>query len=91
MAERYFQRALELKADSPETLVKLAEIYERLRRLTEAAGLTDRALQLNGACAPALLLRARLDRQGRLIEAEQCLRSFLLSKSEPAIAGAGLV
>ena len=37
MAERYLQRALEQKDVSPEILVKLAEIYERLRRSEEAA------------------------------------------------------
>jgi tetratricopeptide (TPR) repeat protein len=90
MAERYFQRALEQKDVSPETLVKLAELYERLRRLAEAADLTDRALRLDGACASALLLRAKLDRQaGQLNEAEKHLRSFLLSKSEPAIRAQG--
>jgi tetratricopeptide (TPR) repeat protein len=90
MAERYFQRALELKDISPGTLVKLAEIYERIRRLAEAADLTDRALRLDGACAPALLLRAKLDRQaGRFNEAEKLLRSFLLLKSEPAIRTQG--
>jgi tetratricopeptide (TPR) repeat protein len=78
MAERYFQRALEQKDVSPETLVKLAELYERLRRVDDAAALIDRALQANSACAPALLLRAKLDRQaGRLVTAEKLLRSFL--------------
>jgi tetratricopeptide (TPR) repeat protein len=90
MAERYFQRALEQKDVSPETLVLLAKLYERLRRLTEAADLTDRALRLDAACAPALLLRAELDRQaGQLNEAEKLLRSFLISKSEPAIRAQG--
>jgi len=90
MAERYFQRALELKDVSPETLVLLAELYERLRRLTEAADLADRALRLDGACASALVLRAKLHRQaGQLNEAEKLLRSFLLSKSEPALRAQG--
>jgi tetratricopeptide (TPR) repeat protein len=90
MAERYFQRALEQKDVAPKTLVRLAEIYERLRRLTEATDLTDRALRLDGTCASALLLRAKLDRQaGQLNEAEKLLRSFLLSKSEPPIRAQG--
>jgi len=90
MAERYLQRALESKNDSPEILVKLAEIYERLRRLAEAAELADRALQLDGVCAPALFLRAQLHRRaGQLNEAEKFLRSFLTAKTEPAIRAQG--
>ena len=43
----------------------------------EAAQLIDRALRLNGACPPALLARARLERQaGHLAEAEKLLRSI---------------
>src|ERR1700722_9771409 len=77
MAENYFRRASEQKDVSPETFVKLAEVCERVRRLEDAAGLVDRALRLDGSCASALLLRARLDRQaGRLAEAEKLLRSF---------------
>jgi tetratricopeptide (TPR) repeat protein len=90
MAERYFRRAMESKADSPEILVKLAEIYERLRRLAEAVELADRALRLDGTHASALLLRAKLYRQaGQSSEAEKLLRSFLLSKAEPAIHAQG--
>ncbi|MGB7767343.1 MAG: sulfotransferase [Verrucomicrobiia bacterium] len=90
LAERYFRRALELKDGSPETLFNLAEIYERLRRLPEASELIDRALQRGGAYAPALLLRAKLDRQdGRLDEAEKLLRT-LISKAEPSVRVAGL-
>jgi tetratricopeptide (TPR) repeat protein len=77
MAENYFRRAMEQKDVSPETLVKLAEIYERLRRLEDAANLIDRALRSDGSCPSALLLRARLDRQaGRLEAAEKILRDF---------------
>jgi tetratricopeptide (TPR) repeat protein len=76
-AESYLKRALEQKDVTPATVIKLAEIYERLRRTEEAAHLVDRALHSDAACAPALLLRAKLDRQaGKLEAAEKSLRSF---------------
>jgi tetratricopeptide (TPR) repeat protein len=76
-AESYLKRALEQKDVTPATVVKLAEIYERLRRTEEAAHLVDRALHSDAACAPALLLRAKLDRQaGRLEAVEKSLRSL---------------
>src|SRR5205085_3981601 len=43
MARRYFERAVEQKDVSPDTLVKLAEVYERCRLLDEAAAMVDRA------------------------------------------------
>ncbi|MGB7767344.1 MAG: sulfotransferase, partial [Verrucomicrobiia bacterium] len=75
---------------SPETIVKLAEIYERQRRLAEATDLADRALRLDGVCAPALLLRAKLYRQaGQSSEAEKLLRPFLHSTAEPSLRAQG--
>ena len=89
LAERYFRRAVEQKDVPAETLVYLAELYERLRRSAEAAQLIDRALQLNGACPLALLARARLERQaGHLAEAEKLLRS-IPAKRRPATRGCG--
>ncbi|HEX3856411.1 MAG TPA: sulfotransferase, partial [Verrucomicrobiae bacterium] len=83
MAERYFKCALEEKNASPTNLVKLAEVYERLRRSEDAASLVDRALQSDVTCATALLLRARLDRQeGRLEAAEKLLRTFPVSTDQ---------
>jgi len=77
LAEHYFQQALGQKDATPETFARLAELYERLRRVEDATHLVDRALQLDGACALALLTRARLDRQaGRLEDAERLLRTF---------------
>ena len=77
MAEKYFRRAVEQKDASPSTLVKLADIYERSRRLEEAETLVDRALHADAGCAPAVLLRARLDRQAkRLDDAEKLLHAF---------------
>lgn len=89
-AESYLKRALEQKGIAPIALVKLGEIYERLRRTEEAASLADRALQADAVNGPALLLRARLDRQaGRLEAAEQRLRTFPTT-AEPALrASAG--
>ena len=85
MAERYLQRALTQKEATPEMFVELAELYERLRRVEEAGALIDRALGLNPACAPALLARARLERQaGRLDGAAQLLRTFP-ANADPAI------
>jgi tetratricopeptide (TPR) repeat protein len=89
MAERYFKRTLEEKNVSPMNLVKLAEVYERLRRSEEAASLVDRALQSDAACAPAMLLRARLERQaGRLEAAEKLLRTFPVNADQTLRANA---
>jgi len=77
MAERYLQQAVALPDESPEILVKIAEIYERRHRLADAEAYTDRALKKDPNCGTALLARARLNRQnGRLEEAEQILRSL---------------
>ncbi|HEY5234191.1 MAG TPA: sulfotransferase [Verrucomicrobiae bacterium] len=77
IGECYFQRTAEQKDATPEMLADLAELYERLRRLTDAAQLIERALKLNPACPLALLGRARLERQaGRMAAAEQILRDF---------------
>ena len=59
-------------------LVQLADIYERRRRTDEAGKLVDRALQMDRDFPPALLTRARLERQaGHLEEAEKLLRSLM--------------
>jgi tetratricopeptide (TPR) repeat protein len=77
LTEHYFQQALEQKDATAETFARLAELYERLRRLEDATRLVDRALQLDGVCPLALLARARLGRMaGRLEEAERMLRTF---------------
>jgi tetratricopeptide (TPR) repeat protein len=90
MAGRYFKNATEQTDVSPATFVKLAEVYERLRRLDEAASLVDRALRLESACAPALLMRARLNRQaGQLEAAEKMLRNFPASAEPTLRASAG--
>jgi len=78
MAEPYLRQAAEQKDAPPEVLVKLAELYERLRRMEAAGALIERALQARRDYAPALLARARQDRQaGRLGDSEELLRSFL--------------
>ena len=77
MAEKYYKRALEQKNVSPAALVKLADVYERLQRPEESASLLDRALHMDAACAPAIVQRARLNRQAKqLTEAELRLRNF---------------
>lgn len=77
LAERYLRLAAEQKDATPDMLVNLADIYERLRRMDDANTLVERALRSNSACPSAMLARVRLDRQaGRLDEAERLLRSF---------------
>jgi tetratricopeptide (TPR) repeat protein len=77
MAAYYYRLAVEKPDVPPDALVALAEISERQRRLEEAAQLIERALLLKPGFFPALLVRARLDRQaGRLVEAEKILSSF---------------
>ena len=85
MAEHYCKLAAEQKDATPEMLADLAELYERQRRMEDAAALIERALRLNGSCAAVLLARARLERQaGQLDTAEKLLRSFLVN-AEPAV------
>jgi tetratricopeptide (TPR) repeat protein len=77
LGERYFRRATEQKDATPEMLAELAELYERRRRVVEAAQCIERALQMNPANPLALLGSARLKRQeGRLEIAEQILRAL---------------
>jgi tetratricopeptide (TPR) repeat protein len=78
IAVRHLQRVLEQPDVTPSACVKLAELYERVRRVPEASQLVERALALNPAYPAALLVRARLERlAGRLEAAEQLLRSFI--------------
>jgi len=78
LAERYLRRVLEQPDATPQACIKLAELYERLRRLPEAGQLVERALKSNPDDPAALLVRARLERlAGRLETAESGLRSFI--------------
>jgi len=78
LARKYFERAVEEPRVSPDTFVKLAEVYERFRLLEQAQAMVGRALEMNRGSPLALLVRARLDRlSGRLEEAERSVRSFL--------------
>ncbi len=86
MAGHYYRLAAEQKDVSPEALVALAEISEQQRRLEDAVQLIERALQLQPDFPPALLVRARLERQrGQPDEAEKLLRSLLSSNAAPAV------
>ena len=78
LARNYFEQAAEQQDVTADTLVKLAEIHERFRALDRAGELVDRALRLDGACALAWLVRARLERlAGRLEAAETILRPIV--------------
>ncbi|MGA2243843.1 MAG: sulfotransferase [Verrucomicrobiota bacterium] len=78
MAKRYFERAMAEPNASPDTCVKLAELYERFRFLDEARGLVEQALQMDANCALARLVQARLARLGgRLEEAEKVARRLV--------------
>jgi tetratricopeptide (TPR) repeat protein len=82
MATRFFERAVDQPDVTSDTLIKLAELYERLRQLDKAGELVERALQLDGRCSLALLVRARLDRlDGRSEEAEKGVRPLLADSS----------
>ena len=78
IAECYLRRTLEMPDLTPQACIKLAELYERHRRLPEAAQLVERALALNPGFPAALLVHARAERlAGRWEAAEQVLRSFI--------------
>jgi tetratricopeptide (TPR) repeat protein len=78
MAERFFQQVLERKDATPDSIARLAELYERLHRAEDAAVIVERALHLDNACPLARLTQAKLHRRaGRLGEAEEVLRPIL--------------
>lgn len=78
MARSYFERAIKQPGASPDSCVKLAELYERFRMLEEAADLIDHALKMDPRCALALLVQARLERlRGSTETAEKIVRPLL--------------
>jgi tetratricopeptide (TPR) repeat protein len=82
MAQHYFERAAQENGTTADVLVTLAELYERRALLGEATQLAERALKLDGAFPPALLMRARLERlSGRLLEAENRVRTLVKGAS----------
>ena len=77
-AERYLTLAGAEPGASADTLAKLAEMCERLRRGDAAEAAVDRALALDSRCDLAMLVRGRLRRSvGRLGEAEHDVREVL--------------
>jgi tetratricopeptide (TPR) repeat protein len=84
IAECYLRRALEQPMATPQTCIMLAELYEKLRRMPEAALLVERALASKPVHPGALMVRARLERlAGQLEQAEKTLRSFI---TQPQLA-----
>jgi tetratricopeptide (TPR) repeat protein len=83
MAKHYFERAMAEPNASPDTCVKLAELYERFRFLAEAGGLVERALQLDAQCALARLVQARLARLGGRLEEAEGVGRLLVSRTDP--------
>lgn len=78
MARSYFERAIKEPGASPDSCVKLAELYERFRLLEEAADLIEHALRMDPRCALALLVQARLERlRGSAETAEKIVRPLL--------------
>jgi tetratricopeptide (TPR) repeat protein len=78
LARTYFERAIAERGAPADTFVKLAELYERFHLVDEARKLVERALQMEGKCALALLAQARLERMsGRLQEAEAVVRPLV--------------
>jgi tetratricopeptide (TPR) repeat protein len=83
LSERYLERACAAKGATADTMTKLAEMYERLRRSDKARDMVQKALRENPSSPLALLVHARLQRaEGDLEKAEQTLRLFL-NRSDP--------
>jgi tetratricopeptide (TPR) repeat protein len=83
MARHYLERAIKEPHASPDSFIRLAEIYEHFHRLEEASQLSERALQIDSHHAMALCVRARLKRlTGQLEEAEKLLRPLLAQSDQ---------
>jgi len=82
MAVAYLERAVRESPASADSLVLLAELYERGHRLEEAQDLIERALQTQAMHSRALLGRVRLLRlRDELEGAENCVRALMAGGS----------
>jgi len=78
MATGFFARAVDQKDTSADSLVTLAELYERHHRLDDALHLVERALRMDSAHARALVTQARLKRlEGDLAASERLVQMLL--------------
>ncbi len=83
LAERYFRQAAEQPDVSARALARLAELYERLRRVPDAEALIDRALHKEPDSPSTLLIKARLNRTaGRLEDAERIVQGALKAEDK---------
>lgn len=84
-AEACFRRSCQL-ADSPLSRLELAKLCERGHALDEAAEHLERVLRRQSRYAPALLLRARIERrQGQTEKAESSLRQITSGDLPPQL------
>lgn len=83
LVEHYLQQAVKQPDATAVACAKLADLYERLRRLPEAAELVERALTLDPACPEAWLVRARLGRMAGQLETAEIELRTLLAKPFP--------
>ncbi len=84
-AEACFRRCCQL-ADSPASRLELAKLCERRHALDEAAQLVASVLRSQPRYAPALIVRARIERrQGQGDKAESSLRQVTSSGLPPQI------
>jgi len=84
-AESCFRRCCQL-AESPLSRLELAKLCERRHELDQATELVASVLRIQPRYAPALLVRARIERrQGRTADAESTLRQVTSSELPPQI------
>ena len=84
-AEACFRRSCQL-ADSPLSRLELAKLCERRHALDEAAELVASVLRSQPRYAPALIVRARIERrQGQTEKAESSLRQVTSSDLPPQL------
>jgi len=83
LAEGYLRSAIQQEHEiTAEVLVKLADIYERIRRTNDAEHLIARALQKNPGYAPALLSSARLAARSKQFETAERLLRLAIPKAD---------
>jgi len=77
-AQKCFEQVLRQREVPIQAYLRLAEIYERQGKQTEAMTIIDRASRLDSGYAPMAYLRAKMGRQTRQLEsAEEQLRSLV--------------